>query len=128
MQTQTDLYSFGCKLGTLVPWCKKCGAEKFHRDGKTKHGKQLYECTRCGFRFVWTSDLPRRNFFSNVITFVVELYTSNVGISLRTISEKLLKFFSIKISYEGIRQWVLAAKNLIIKDDIPVRKKFRHID
>ena len=39
---QTDLYSLGCKLGTLVPWCKKCGAEKLYRSGKHNYGKQLY--------------------------------------------------------------------------------------
>ena len=31
---QTDLYSFSYKTGTFVPWCKKCGAENFYKDGK----------------------------------------------------------------------------------------------
>ena len=128
MLTQTDLYSFSYKIGTLVPWCKKCGMQNFYKDGKDEHGKQIYKCKKCGYRFTWTSDLQNRSFFSNVITFAVELYTSNVGISLRTISEKLLKFFNIKISYEGIRQWVLAAKKLIIKDDKSIPTKTWHID
>ena len=127
MQTQTDLYSFSYKLGTLVPWCKKCGAEKFHKDGKTKYGKQLYECVKCGFRFVWNSDLPKRNFFSNVISFAVELYTT-AGISLRRISRDLKKYFSIIVSHECIRKWVLAAKDLIIRDDKPIPTKTWHID
>jgi len=128
MLIQTDLYSFSYKLGTLVPWCKKCGTQSFYKDGKDEHKKQVYRCKNCGYRFTWTSDLQDRSFFSNVITFAVELYTSNVGIALRTISEKLWKFFKIKVSYEGIRKWVLAAKNLIIKDDKPIPTKTWHID
>ncbi|RLE45502.1 hypothetical protein DRJ22_04200, partial [Candidatus Woesearchaeota archaeon] len=81
---QTDLCSFSYKKGSVVPWCKRCGCQNFYRAGKTKEGKQRYKCKRCGFRFVWTSDLPRRNFFSNVIAFATELYAT-VGISLRKI-------------------------------------------
>lgn len=125
---QTDLYSFASKIGRLVPWCKKCGAQNFYKDGKNNQGNQLYRCKKCGFRFVWTSDLQRRNFFSNVMTFAVELYTSNVGIALRTISEKLWKFFKIKISHEGIRKWILVAKKFLIHDDEPVPTKTWHID
>lgn len=124
---QTDLYSFSYKKGSLLPWCKRCGAEKFHRDGKSKHGKQRYECVKCGFRFLWSSDLPRRNFFSNVIAFATELYAT-VGISLRKISKQLKKYFDVKISYEGIRQWVIAAKNLIIKDEEIIPTRTWHID
>ena len=107
---QTDLYSFSYKKGTLVPWCKKCTNKTFHKDGKTNYGQQLYKCKKCGFRFVWCSDLPNRRFFSNVIDFVIDLYTTT-GISLRTLAKKLLNFFGIKISHEGIRKWVLAGKN-----------------
>ena len=106
---QTDLYSFSYKKGSLVPWCKRCGAENFYKDGKNSHGKQLYKCRKCGFRFVWTSDLPRRNFFSNVIAFATELYAT-VGISLRKIAKYLKKSFDIKISHEGARQWLLASR------------------
>lgn len=127
MLIQTDLYSFGYKLGTLVPWCKKCGAEKFHRDGTTKNGKQLYECVKCGFRFVWTSDFPRRNFFSNVISFAVDLYTT-IGVSLRTLANRMKKYFDIKVSHEGIRQWVLAAEKLDFKDDKTCEAKVWHVD
>ena len=127
MQIQTDLYSFSYKKGSLLPWCKRCGGEKFHLDGKTNNGKQLRECVNCGFRFVWTSDLPHRNFFSNVITLATELY-GRTGISLRTISQVFKKFFSIQISYEGIRQWVLAAKDMKIIDDKCVPTKTWHID
>ena len=124
---QTNLYSFSYKKGSLLPWCKRCGAEKFHRNGKTKHGKQLYKCVKCGFRFVWTSDLPRRNFFSNVISFATELY-GTVGISLRTIAKKFWKYFKIKISHEGIRKWVLAAKRLNVIDDEFIPTRTWHID
>jgi len=124
---QTDIYSFSYKKGSVVPWCKRCGSEKFHRDGKTKDGFQLYECQKCGFRFVWRSDLPKRRFFSNVISFAVDLYTT-VGISLRTLRDRMKKYFDINISHEGIRQWVLAAKNLIIHDDNPIPTKTWHID
>jgi len=106
---QTDLYSFSYKKGSLVPWCKRCEAENFYKDGKNSHGKQLYKCRKCGFRFVWRSDLPNRRFFSRVISFAVNIYTT-VGVSLRTLSNKLLKFFDIRISHEGIRQWLLASK------------------
>lgn len=103
---QTDLYSFSFKTGTLVPWCKKCGCENFYCDGKTSHRQQLYKCKSCGFRFVWCSDLPNKRFFSNVINFAKELYTSLIGISLRTLTSVLNKL-NIKVSHEGIRQWIL---------------------
>ena len=112
---QTDLYSFSYKKGTLVPWCKKCTNKTFHKDGKTNYGQQLYKCKKCGFRFVWCSDLPNRRFFSNVIDFVIDLYTTT-GISLRTLAKKLFDFFGIKISHEGIRQWVLVGKKEIFVD------------
>jgi transposase-like protein len=106
---QTDLYSFGYKKGSIVPFCKKCGAEKLHKDGFSKRGFQQYECTKCGFRFVWLSDLPNRRFFSNVINFAVDLY-STLGVSLRTLSRKMDEYFDIKISHEGIRQWIIFGK------------------
>ena len=112
---QTDLYSFSYKTGTLVPWCKKCTKKNFYKDGKTSYGQQIYKCKSCGFRFVWCSDLPNRRFFSNVIDFVIDLYTTT-GISLRNLARKLLDFFGIKISHEGIRQWVLAGKQELFVD------------
>jgi transposase-like protein len=124
---QTDLYSFSYKKGTLVPWCKSCSCQHSHRDGKTKAGKQRYECQKCGFRFVWTSDLPRRNFFSNVIMLATELYGS-VGISLRTISKKFMKYFDIKISHEGVRKWVKAATEMKIIDDKSIATNTWHAD
>jgi putative transposase len=113
---QTDLYSFSYKKGTVVPFCKKCGNEKFWRDGKTGEQRQLYRCTKCGFRFVWVSDLPNRRFFSNVISFATDMYSS-VGIGLRTLARKLFEYFSIKVSHEGIRQWVLRDKAESFVDD-----------
>ena len=108
---QTDLYSFSYKKGSLLPWCKKCGAQHFYKNGKNKQGIQRYKCRRCGFRFVWTSDLPRRNFFSSIITFAIELYTSlRVAASLRGIKQILKKAFNVVVSHETIRQWVLKSK------------------
>jgi putative transposase len=112
---QTDLYSFSYKKGTLVPWCKRCTNKRFYKDGKTSYGKQIYKCKKCGFRFVWCSDLPNRRFFSNVIDFAIDLYTT-IGIGLRTLARKLMKFFDIKVSHEGIRQWVLAGKQELFVD------------
>ena len=113
---QTDLYSFSYKKGTLVPWCKKCGSEHFWRNGKSDLGQQVYKCRSCGYRFVWRSDLPNRRFFSNVISFAVDLYAT-LGVSLRTLARKMLNFFGIKISHEGIRQWVLAGKQELFVDN-----------
>ena len=124
---QTDLYSFASRIGRLVPWCKKCGEENFYKDGKNNQGKQLYKCKKCGFRFIWTSDLPKRTFFSNIISFAVDLY-STIGISLRTLSDRMKKYFDIKISHEGIRQWVLSAKNIINVDDKPIATATWHVD
>jgi len=124
---QTDLYSFGYKKGSLLPWCKRCGAENFYRNGKNSQGKQLYKCKRCGFRFIWTSDLPKRAFFSHIISFAVDLYTT-VGISLRALANRMKKYFDVSITYEGIRKWVLAAKKLIINDDKPIPTKTWHVD
>lgn len=46
---------------------------------------------------------------------MIELYTTT-GIGLRTLSRKLLRFFNIRISHEGIRQWVLAGKKELFVD------------
>ena len=124
---QTDLYSFSYKKGSVVPFCKRCGCTFLQRKGKDRFGKQRRQCVECGFKLVWTSDLPRRNFFSNVMLFATELY-GTVGISLRTIAKKMKKFFGIDISHEGIRQWVIAAKGLNLIDDEVVPTKTWHID
>ena len=106
---QTDLYSFSYKKGTLVPFCKRCGNEKFWKDGKSCEHRQLYRCTKCGFRFVWISDLPNRRFFSNVISFATDIYVS-LGVGLRTLARKMLQYFGVKVSHEAIRKWVLQDK------------------
>lgn len=124
---QTDLYSFSYKKGAVAPYCKRCGSSHLHRDGKDKRNQQVRRCRECGFRFVWTSDLPRRNYFSNVIAFATELYTTT-GVSLRTLAKKLLEYFDIKISHEGIRRWVLDSKNLVIDEDLVEATKTWHID
>jgi len=117
---QTDLYSFSYKKGSLLPWCKRCGAQHFYRNGKNKRGIQRYRCRQCGFRFVWTSDLPRRNFFSSIMSFAVELYTSlRIGISLRGIVKLLKKAFDVRVSHEAVRQWVKATKKPIPRREIP---------
>ena len=109
MLVQTDLYSFAYLQGMLVPFCKKCSAENSVRDGYNVKGHQVHKCKVCNFRFVWTSDLPGRTVFSNIITFALELYTTT-GISLRELANKLKKFFKVKITHEGIRQWVITCK------------------
>ena len=107
---QTDLTSFSYKKGSLVSWCKKCGAQHFYRKGKNENGIPRYQCRACGFRFVWTSDLPRRNFFSSIMSFAVELYTSpRMGASLRGVVKILRRAFAVTVSYEAVRQWVRAA-------------------
>ena len=123
---QTDLYSFSFRQGTLVPWCKSCGASNFWRNGRSESGKQVYKCKTCGFRFVWISDLPNRRFFSSVISFAVELYTSLIGISLRTVSLVMSKL-GFNVSYEGVRQWVLAAKKVISRREI-IKPTTWHVD
>jgi transposase-like protein len=118
---QTDLYSFSYKQGTLVPWCKKCGTQHFYNKGKNKKGIRKYQCRNCGFRFVWTSDLPRRNFFSSIMSFAVEIYTSlHMAASLRGVTMLLKKAFNVKVSHESIRQWVLASDKEISRREIPV--------
>lgn len=124
---QTDLYSFSYKKGSVVPFCKCCGARNFYKAGKSDKGVQRYKCKKCGSRFVWTSDLPKRHFFSNVISFAVELY-SRAGISLRNIARTLNKYFDIKISHQGIKNWVMAAKKLQLIDDECIPTKTWHID
>jgi transposase-like protein/DNA-directed RNA polymerase subunit RPC12/RpoP len=111
---QTDLSSFSYKKGSLVPQCKRCATENFWRDGRTKKGIQRYRCKSCGFRFVWTSDLPRRNYFSDVISFAVEIYTSiRMCASLRGVTQVLKKVFNVTVSHQTIRQWVKDTKKLI---------------
>ncbi|MBI3033844.1 DDE-type integrase/transposase/recombinase [Candidatus Woesearchaeota archaeon] len=118
---QTDLSSFSYKKGSLCAFCKKCGEEDFYRKGKNEQGFQKYECKKCGFRFVWTSDLPRRRTFSHIIGFAVEIYTDlKKGISLEGIAELLLQIFNVKFSREAIRQWVLTTKKPISRREIAV--------
>lgn len=124
---QTDLSSFSYKKGSLLPWCKICGTQHFYRNGKNKAGIQRYLCRKCGFRFVWTSDLPRRNFFSSVISFAVELYTSmRMRTSLRGIAVILKKAFNLVVSHETIRQWVLDSEHDVEGNCTP--SKTWHVD
>lgn len=70
---------------------------------------------------MWTSDLPRRNFFSSIMSFAVELYTSpRMAASLRGVAQVLEKAFNITVSYEAIRQWVRAAKRVISRREKPL--------
>ena len=125
---QTDLHSFSYKKGSLLPWCKRCGAENFYRDGKNSKGIQRYECRRCGYRFIWTSDLPRYNVFSDIIAFAVEVYTSTgLAGSLRGVAKLTAKTFGIKISHEGVRQWVLKSKKTIPRRELNVPTTW-HVD
>jgi len=123
---QTDLNSFSYKKGTVVPWCKRCGVARTHHDGHI-NGKQRLECQACGFRFVWTSDLPKRQVFSGIITFATELYTT-VGISLREIARKLARYMNVEVTYEAIRQWVLACQQLHLPTIQPDYTPVWHVD
>ncbi|MBI4739645.1 IS1 family transposase, partial [Candidatus Woesearchaeota archaeon] len=110
---QTDLSSFSYKKGSLVPWCKRCGREHFYRKGKNARGFARLQCRSCGFRFVWTSDLPRRRVFSSIMSFAAELYASpSMAASLRGVAQVLKKVFDISVSHETVRQWILAAKKV----------------
>ena len=125
---QTDLSSFSYKKGTLVPACKKCGAQHFYRNGKNVRGAQRLKCRECGFRFVWTSDLSKRHFFSSIISFAVELYTSpRMAASLRGVAQVLKKAFSVLVSHEAVRQWTLASKKEISRREICVPTVW-HVD
>jgi putative transposase len=108
---QTTLCSFSYKG---LPFCKRCGSSPIVQDGRYKRqSKQShkYRCRRCGFGFVWTSDLPQMRHSSDVVAFAVELY-SRVGTGLRTTAQMLEEHFEVKISYEAIRQWVLKCGDL----------------
>ena len=118
---QTDLSSFSYKKGALVPWCKRCGKQWYYRDGTNACGIARLRCRACGYRFLWTSDLPKRRCFSHVMNFAVELYTSlRRAFSLRGIAETLLKVFDVTISYESVRQWILHASTHISRRDTPI--------
>ena len=124
---QTDLYSFSFRQGTLVPWCKSCGAQNFYKDGKNGQGKQLYRCKICGFRFVWNSDLPKKRFFSSVVSFAVEMYTGIIGISLRVLS-RILNKLGFKVSHQAIRNWVLQYKKKHFIDEQADNAQTWHCD
>jgi len=71
-------------------------------------------------RFLWTSDLERRRFFSNIISFAVEIYTDlRKAVSLEGVAELLKKIFGVKVSDEAVRQWILAAKKTISRKEPP---------
>jgi transposase-like protein len=113
---QTDLNSFSYKKGSLVPWCKRCEAQHWYRDGKNKEGMQRYRCRNCGFRFVWSSDMPNRRVFSHIVTFAVKLYTDlRKAISLRGIAELLKEIFGVVVSHEAVRKWIRVAKKTLYR-------------
>ena len=118
IQLYLDSYSYKKLLGTLVPNCKKCGSDKLRKDGRYKEFQQ-YKCKDCGFRFSFTSDLPKRRANSKIIEFAINLYITT-GISLRKLARKILKFFKVKISYEAIRLWIKAFRSseIAINEDI----------
>lgn len=129
MLIQTDLNSFCFIIGEGGnPRCKRCGSGYVRLDGRYGRFKHRYKCKRCGYRFVWTADLPRRNIHSSIIVLAVDLYTSNVGISLRTIAEKLWQWFKIAVSHETIRQWVLACGKLRLPSPQPEYSPLWHAD
>jgi transposase-like protein len=106
--------------------CKRCGHMRFYRDGK-RGTLQQYECRDCGFRFVWTSDLPRRKNFSSIMAFAVELYTSpRMAASLRGVVQILKKAFGVTVCFETIRNWVLAASSAVKRSGFPTETW--HID
>jgi putative transposase len=116
---QTDLYSFSYKKGSLLPFCKRCGEQNFYRDGKNKKGIQRYECKKCSLRFIWTSDLQNKRFFSNIISFAVEIYTDlRKAISLEGVAELLKTIFGADVSGEAVRLWVLSSKKTISRREI----------
>lgn len=128
MQLQTDLGSFSYKKGSLVPVCKRCGGQNFYRNGKGKKGDRRLRCRTCNFRFVWTSDLPRRRFFSSVVSFAIELYTDlKKAFSLAGIVEILRRVFNVIVSREGVRQWVLTANKQISPREMRVPTTW-HVD
>jgi len=93
---------------------------EFLEEWKEQARGARYKCKACRFRFVWTSDLPRRNFFSEVISFAVEIYTSpRMATSLRGIVKILKKAFSVVVSHQTIRQWVKDARKTIPRRENP---------
>ena len=118
IQLFLDSYSYKKLLGTLVPNCKKCGSDRLRKDGKYKEFQQ-YKCKNCGFRFSFTSDLPKRRTNSKIINFAINLYITT-GISLRKLAKKIWKFFKVKISYEAIRLWIKAFKSseITLNEDV----------
>jgi putative transposase len=126
MLIQTDLNSFSYKNGSIVPWCKRCGVSRTVRDGHSQ-GKQRIRCKACNYRFVWTSDMPKRHVFSGIISFATELYAT-VGISLREIARKLKRFMNVSVCHETIRQWVIACKQLHIPQMSPDYTPVWHAD
>ncbi len=119
MTYQTYLNSFAYKIGTLVPWCKKCGHPRLHKDGKSPIGKQRYECKECRFRGVWSGDLPGRSHFSDLISFAIEMYVET-GISFRKLAKKIKKFFKIIVCHQTIRDWVNVFKKSISRRQNPI--------
>lgn len=104
IQLYLDSYRYKKLLGTIVPQCKRCGSRRLRKDGKYRIFQQ-YKCRECGFRFSFTSDLPKRRFHSSIIEFAVNLYVTT-GISLRKLAKKILKFFKTRVSYKTIHNWI----------------------
>ena len=72
--------------------------------------------------------MQNKRFFSNIISFAVEIYTDlRKAISLEGVTELLKKIFDVEVTYEAIRQWILASKKTISRREI-VKATIWHAD
>ena len=63
--------------------------------------------------------MEKRRFFSSIISFAVEVYTDlRKAVSLQGVAELLKKIFDVEVTYESIRQWVLASNKTISRREI----------
>lgn len=127
MYRQLDLNSY---QSLEPPACKRCGSAALRKDGRYRRTrKRVYECKRCGCKFVFNnSDLEKMRHDSSIISFAVDLYV-NTGIALRTLARKIWEYFKVKVSYEAVRLWrKKASKHIYIPNVTDLKTRFWCVD
>jgi len=89
------------KSGNKVT-CKFCGCIYVIKYGKKK-GRQIYMCKSCGRRFIEPKELSWHYKPDHVVVRALDLYFK--GLSLRKVSDYLMKYDGIYVSYGTVYRW-----------------------
>ncbi len=107
--------------------CPCCQSENLIKSGKrkTQFGvKQRYECRDCKKRFV-LSPIPKIKGNERLVCLAMDCYFK--GLSYRDISDQFKQFYSLSLSHETIRTWVLKFSQIIEKHSKTIQPKAKGV-